>query len=435
MRRLQGKKGKRNSQLEVNTIPSLGVGEIKDESSEGCRVTYSQFMANGKPAKTKEDKYRDEPICRVKITLKNYTDNKKVMNEILERSDYVIRSYLKKNYLSLNDNDMLDSYKEKMTSTRSSNSSSGGKRSNENSSYGTTSTSTTSSTTGQSIETAYYNDGNKEAMNGIKKIQKSKYSNYFIGLLTAEEAEKKTKKTNTFHIYCRILDEKCCSGKDNGWLQIYIVYKNLTDNYIHIPVVNKMTKHGDDGLSFYNFNNCEKYFKTYDELMDFFQEVVKDRPSILMAKYGKTQDKGCIPKINKNATNLKTDEPSFYNYYIGVKHQAESEGYLRGPLDFKLYHRLMDDRECLTCFDPAPQLFILYQCHSGQILHIPIVVRERNGFNREYAIYKFDGISPIFDNLNCITTFIFKSILDFKRYSRRKIGVRCNKKETERENN
>uniref|UniRef100_A0A0N5CIV8 SPK domain-containing protein n=1 Tax=Strongyloides papillosus TaxID=174720 RepID=A0A0N5CIV8_STREA len=66
------------------------IDDTKQNNSE-CRVTYSQFMANGKPVKTKEDRYRDEPICCVRITLKNYTDNKKVMKEILERSDYVIR--------------------------------------------------------------------------------------------------------------------------------------------------------------------------------------------------------------------------------------------------------------------------------------------------------------------------------------------------------
>uniref|UniRef100_A0A0N5B5U9 SH2 domain-containing protein n=2 Tax=Strongyloides papillosus TaxID=174720 RepID=A0A0N5B5U9_STREA len=390
------------------------IDDTKQNNSE-CRVTYSQFMANGKPVKTKEDRYRDEPICCVRITLKNYTDNKKVMKEILERSDYVIRTYLKKNYLSINDNDsLLDTTK---TNISYYNSKKCQLPPTTSSIMTTTPTSKTSKISNSSI---YYNDGNKDAMVGIKNIQKSKYSNLFIGTLTSHEAETLTKDQNTFRIYCRILDEKCIGTNKSGWLQIYIVYKNLTDNYIHIPVMNVINDSGEEGLTFYNFNNMQKVFKNYDALLDFLKEIINDRPSILVAKYGKIQDKGCIPKVNKNAANLKTNEPTFYNYYIGVKNQNEAEGYLRGPLDFKMYHRLLDSQTCLTCSDISPQLSIVYQCHSGQVIHLPIAVREKNNHN-EYAIYHFDGVSPIFDNLNCITSFIFKSILDFKRHSRMRI--------------
>ncbi|CEF65835.1 Hypothetical protein SRAE_2000051000 [Strongyloides ratti] len=407
--------------LKDNSTNSFGsVDELKKLYSD-CRVTYSQFMANGKPVKTKEDRYRDEPICSVKITLRNYTDNKKVMKEILERSDYVLRSYFKKNYLSINDDSLFDSTTNNFTyqfppttplSTSTSQTSSSRRMI-------TTSNPTTLKSSDSSV---YYNDGNRDAMIGIKNIQKSKYSNLFIGTLTAEEAETQTKDQNTFRIYCRILDEKCNTTNKSGWLQIYIVYKNLTNNYIHIPVINIINASKTEGLTFFNFNNSEKVFKSYNDLIDFLKEIINDRPSILVAKYGKSQDKGCVPKMNRNGSSLKTNEPIFYNYYVGVKYQDEAEGYLRGPLDFKMYHRLLDKKNCLNCSNPNPQLYIIYQCHSGQVLHIPIVCRKKDYNDIEYAIYQFDGISPVFDNLNCITSYLFKSVVDFKRRSRRRIN-------------
>uniref|UniRef100_A0A0K0E521 SH2 domain-containing protein n=1 Tax=Strongyloides stercoralis TaxID=6248 RepID=A0A0K0E521_STRER len=414
-----------------NSTHSSRYTDVSKQKSSDCRVTYSQFMANGKPVQTKEDKYRNEPVCSVKITLKNYTDNKKVMKEILERSNYVLRSYLKKNYLSIKDESLFDSTTTDITcqfpftKSKSQSSSRSTSTSTSTSSQTTSSNKMTSlnpTTLKTSDSSVYYNDGNRDAMIGIKKIQKSKYSNLFIGTLTPEEAESQTTEQNTFRIYCRILDEKCNTINKSGWLQIYIVYKNLTNNYIHIPVVSVINEAGVEGLTFYNFNNSEKYFKDYNELIDFLKEIINDRPSILVAKYGKVQDKGCIPKINRNGSSLKTSEPTFYNYYIGVKHEDEAEGYLHGPLDFKLYHRLLSKKSCLNCSNPSPQLYIIYQCHSGQVIHLPIVSRRKDHSDIKYAIYQFDGISPVFDNLNCITSYLFKSIVNFKRRSRRRIN-------------